>query len=333
MKNMQEENCRRRLIVLDNLPVVSRNEDAALLDMGDGVACFQFRSKGNSITPTVKEFLLEVLERRLSGFDGLVIGNQSKNFSVGANLHVMKRNLERGDYEAFANNVIVFQQLNRKIKYYGKPIVAAPYRHTLGGGLEIAMHCHARVAPVQCHMGLVEIGVGLIPGGGGTKECARLAGTADDSMLRTVFEKLLLRTITKDAQQAKRLFYLRETDLVVPDIEGLLPAAKQQCLDLAAQGRRVPGEERIALAGRTAYRRMLDWSDQLLEAGTISAYDAEVGKRIATVLSGGDIEGGCELTEKQLLNLERENFLDLIHQKRTADRISYFVEHGRLLRN
>lgn len=322
---------------LADQPLVRECSEARLLDIGDGVACLEFRSKGNSITPGIKDFLAETLDRHLDDFDGLVIGNQAKNFSVGANLHVMKANLDRRDFAAFEHNVVVFQRLNTRIKYYRKPIVAAPYRHVLGGGLEIALHCHGRVAAPECFMGLVETGVGLIPGGGGTKECALLIGAAPEekrgNVIRTVFEKLLLRSISKDAQDGRRLLYLKEDDLVAESPEALIPTAKRRCLELVRRGGNIAAPQQVRLSGNAAYLVMMALAEDLLGKGAITPYDFEVGKRIATALSGGGNGAARMSTEEELLTLERESFLDLVHQQGTYERISHFVEHGELLRN
>lgn len=324
-------------IVLESLPVVAENADAALLDMGDGIACMNFRSKGNSITPDVKLLLGDALERYLTSFDGMIIANQAKNFSVGANLNVMKRNLDLNDYAAFDANSANFQQLNTRIKYYDKPIVAAPYRHTLGGGLEIVMHCHGVVAFTDCFMGLVEIGVGLIPGGGGTKECAMLVGDAPEAakhcVTKTVFEKLLLRRISRSAEEAKKMLYLREHDIVVQNQYELLPEAKALCLRLARDGFVKNNSHPALLEGCGAYKLLMKRVKELLEAGEIAPYDIEVGKRIARILTGGSEAECCAYSEDELLLKEREGFLELVHQQGTFERISHFVEKGELLRN
>ena len=322
-------------IVLSECPLVRQGEDASLLDLGDGIACLRFESKGNSITPTIKDFAWKILKEDLCGFDGLVVGSQAKNFSVGANLNVMKQNLDRKDFETFRNNVRIFQDLNMDIKYYHKPIVAAPYRNTLGGGLELSLHCHKRVAQAKSYMGLVEVGVGLLPGGGGTKECALLIGRASDAerpaVIQTVFEKLLLRKVSASADDARNMLYLSPSDGIEAEPELLVAKAKAACLELVGTSRD-KREAQVQMPGAEAYRWMASHADQLLEQGKITPYDREIGLRIATVLAGGNA-APRSYTERQLLELECDCFLDLLHQKGTYDRISHFVATGELLRN
>lgn len=324
-------------ILLSDKKAVHQNEEAALLDLGEGIACLQFRSKGNSISPVVKELILETLDKDLYGFDGMVIGSQAKNFSVGANLFTMKHNLDTKNYKAFEFNVSQFQEITKYLKHYDKPIVAAPYKMTLGGGLEVALHCHARVALSKSFMGLVELGVGLIPGGGGTKESAILVGQASkekkEEVLKTVFEKLLLRKVSTNAEDARKMFYLKDNDGIVEDPEELITAAKIKCRDLVKKDIKKTEEERVTLPGKKSYDWMNAYANELLNQGIITPYDAKVGEKIAQVLAGSAVDGEADYTEMDLLEIERNCFLELVQQKGTYDRITYFVENNELLRN
>ncbi len=324
-------------ILLKDCAVVKEGQDAALLDLGDGIACLEFRSRGNSITPTVKEFILDVLGRELYGFAGLVIGNQGKNFSVGANLNVMKQNLDKKDYGAFDRNVRSLQEVTSALKHYHKPVVAAPFRRALGGGLELALHCRKRVAHSGYMAGLVEVGVGLVPAGGGTKECALRIGQAAEedrqSVMKTIFDKLLLRQVSADAEEARRMFYLLPGDLVEKDKELLITAAKNCCLDMVKEPLTDSGEERVVLPGREAYCWMTGYASELEERGLITPYDKVVGFYLAAILAGSSQNGPAEYTESQLLDLEREAFVSLAREKGTFDRITYFTETNGLLRN
>ena len=310
--------------------------DAALLDLGDGIACLEFRSRGNSITPGIKDFTLAILDQWLHDFDGLIIGNQSKNFSVGANLNVMKQNLDRKDYMAFYRNVCSMQAVTKALKYYPKPVVAAPYRRTLGGGLEIVLHCHKRVAHSECLMGLVELGVGLVPAGGGTKECALRIGRAEpdqqQEVIRTVFETLLLRKVSDSARNAREMLFLSHGDPVTENREALIAEAKEECRRMV--GKILPVREAsVVLPGRSAYEWMTEYANQLLEEGRITPYDAVAGTYLAAILAGSANGEPARYTEDQLLNLEREAFMALVQEQGTYDRIAYFTEHNALLRN
>lgn len=324
-------------IVLSDCPEIRVGEEAALLDLGDGIACLQFRSRGNSISPAVKEFILDMLGQDLCGFDGLVIGSQNKNFSVGASLFVMKQNLDKKDYGAFDSNVRSLQAVTSSVKHFPKPIVAAPYRRVLGGGLELALHSHMRVARQDCMMGLVEVGVGLVPAGGGTKECAlqvgRVPETERQSVLKTMFEKLLLRQVSADAQDAVRMHYLAPGDKIISTEEDLLSAAKAQCRAMISQGTHTAEDERVRLPGRDAYQWMTSYAAELLERGEITPYDVVIGQYLARILAGSNTEGPAEYTEQQLMDMEREAFVDLAKHQGTYDRITYFTEHNSLLRN
>lgn len=310
--------------------------DAALLDLGDGIACLEFRSRGNSITPGIKDFMMAILDQWLNDFDGLVIGSQSKNFSVGANLNIMKQNIDRKDYKAFYRNVCSMQAVTKALKYCTKPIVAAPYRRTLGGGLEVVLHCHKRVAHSECLMGLVELGVGLVPAGGGTKECALRIGRAESAqqqeVIRTVFETLLLRKVSDSARNAKEMLFLSPGDPVIENRELLIAEAKAECRSMIGK---IPPvrEETVVLPGKVAYDWMTEHANQLLEAGRITPYDAVAGTYLASILAGSADGKPASYTEDQLLNLERDAFMGLVREQGTYDRITYFTEHNALLRN
>lgn len=324
-------------IILSEKKVIASNEEAALLDLGDGIGCLEFRSKGNSISPRVREFTQELLNNGINGLNGLVIGSQSKNFSVGADLFAMKKSIDEKQFDVFEKKIAAFQAMTSLLKASAKPVVAAPYKMALGGGLEVALHCHARVALAKTFMGLVEVGVGLTPGGGGAKEAALLIGHTPgeqrDGVLISTFEKLLLKKVSKDAADAKVLNYLKREDLVVENNEDLLGAAKRKCLELVRQGRGGAAEETVVLPGKVGYDKLLAHALTLLSNGLISAHDVEVGRKIAHVLAGSKTEDEVSVRETELLEIERNGFLALIQTQGTYDRISHFVATGELLKN
>ncbi len=316
--------------------MVRAAEDAALLDLGDGICCLEYRSKGNSITPTIKEFTLELLEQDLMGFDGMVIGSQRKNFSAGADLRTMLDRIEAGRYELFDESVNYFQQMTYRIKYYHKPIVAAPYGMTLGGGCETAIHAHRRVAQENVHMGLVEIGVGLLPGGGGSKEAALLLSQlyhGEDSVLFTIFDRLLCGTVTENAAHAAELGYLSPEDKVASDPALQIEQAKQGCLELVRNGVKQRTSTQVVLPGRDAYQKMLTHADQLLELGEIAPYDRVIGEKIALILAGSSQSGPESYTEQQILDTERTCFTELTKRPETKARIESLLNTGKKLRN
>lgn len=325
------------IINLSEKRVVKSNAEAALLDLGDGIGCLEFRSKGNSISPLVREFIQELVGNGLEGLDGLVIGSQAKNFSVGADLFAMKKSIDEKQFDVFEKKIAAFQAMTSLLKYSPKPIVAAPYKMVLGGGLEVSLHCHARVAFAKTFMGLVEAGVGLTPGGGGAKEAALLIAKTpreqQDAALIATFEKLLLKKVSKDAQDAKQLGYLKPDDIVVEKTEELLGTAKARCLELARQGQGGSSEETVVLPGKAGYDRLLAHAHPLMAEGLISEHDVEVGKKIAHALTGSMTENEITLNETQLLEIERNGFAALIQTKGTYDRINHFVATGELLKN
>lgn len=324
-------------ITLSSMEPVYTGEEAALYDLGDGIACLQFRSKGNSISPAVRAFIVEVLDTQMDAYKGLVIGNQDKNFSVGANLASMRDAiLAKETDDAFTGKIQAFQEMTQKIKRFHKPIVAAPHGMTLGGGLEVALHCHKRVALTKVYMGLVEVGVGLLPGGGGLKETALSVGKCPEGeredALVAGFKKILMRRVSKDAQDAVKLGYLRADDVIVEDDAQLLSEAKRSCLQLVSEGFVRREEETVALQGKAGYEKLMETAQGLLSQERISPYDLEIGKVIAGVLTCSTPET-CRLTETALLAIERKGFLTLIRNAHTFERIQHFLDTGKLLSN
>lgn len=324
-------------IILVEKKVVYSNEEAALLDIGDGIAAIEFRSKGNSISHKVREFLTDVVESGLKGFDGAVIGNQSKHFSVGANLAGIKEGIEQKDFVAYEKRIQLFQEMTSCIKYSSKPIVAAPYRTALGGGLEVVMHAARRVALNKCYLGLVEVGVGLIPGGGGTKETALLIGDAkleeQEAVMKSALKKLLLREVSKNAGHALQMSYLLPMDVIVTEQKQLLGMAKMVCADMVQEGYQKKQETAVVLPGKSGYDMLAGYTDEMQQNGEISPYDAEIGKKLAKVLAGSDVDGAKTYSETELLALERQCFLDLVQQQGTYDRICHFLATNEMLRN
>jgi 3-hydroxyacyl-CoA dehydrogenase len=223
------------------------------------------------------------------------------------------------------------------IKHSRKPIVAAPYRMTLGGGLEVALHASARVALYKSFMGLVEVGVGLIPGGGGTKESALLIGAAEpekrEETMKAVFRKLVTRAVTKNAGDALEQGYLSPGDLIAATPGQLIACAKMLCAEMIRSGYTPAAERTVSLPGGAGCGALCAYAEELLEKGEITPYDAEVGKKIARVLCGGEEGGEVVRTEEELLDLECQGFLELVQTPGTCQRISHFLETNEMLKN
>ena len=322
---------------------IARNDSASLLDLGDGVLCLEFHAKGNSVDGAIIEMgyrALEELER--DDVVGLVIGNEGRNFCVGANIGEIAHAAQNGRLDEVGKRVDRFQNLLMGFRFAPKPVVAAPRGQTLGGGLEICLHADRIVAAGETYMGLVEAGVGLIPAGGGTKELARrlvspplrTAGeTPPLPFLQKAFETIALAKTSSSALEAQELGFLDEDDRVVMNADHLLSAARREVLDLADGY--VPPErgKHVFAAGKTA-RAALEVQIKTVQWGRYaSEYDGVIAGHVARVLTGGELSLPQWVPEEYLLELEKEAFLDLARNEKTHERIGHMLETGKPLRN
>jgi 3-hydroxyacyl-CoA dehydrogenase len=322
---------------------IARNDSASLLDLGDGVLCLEFHSRGNSIDEAVVEMgymALEALER--DDVVGLVIGNEGRNFCVGANLFEIARGVKQGAIGEIGERVEALQNLLMGFRFAPKPVVAAPRGQTLGGGLEVCLHSDRTVAAGETYMGLVEAGVGLIPAGGGTKELARrivskpLSITPDATPLPFVqkaFETIAMAKTSSSALEAKEMGFLEEDDRMVMNADHLLSAARREAHDLA-DGYVPPDRgKNVYAAGKTA-RAALEVAIKTVQWGRYaSEYDGVIAGHVARVLTGGDLSLPQWVPEDYLLRLEKEAFLDLLKNEKTRERIGHMLETGKPLRN
>jgi 3-hydroxyacyl-CoA dehydrogenase len=322
---------------------ISRNDSASLLDLGDGVLCLEFHSRGNSIDAAVVEMgyrALEALDR--DDVAGLVVGNGGRNFSVGANVGEIVHAAQNGMLDQVVKRVDAFQGLLMGFRFAPKPVVAAPRGQTLGGGLEVCLHADRVVAAGETYMGLVEAGVGLIPAGGGTKELARrlisrpLGITPDATPLPFVqkaFETIAMARTSLSALEAQELGFLDEDDRVVMNADHLLSAARREVLDLADGYAPPQRGNNVYAAGKMA-RAALDVQVKTLQWGRFASdYDGVVAGHAARVLTGGDLSLPQWVSEEYLLKLEKKAFLDLLKNEKTHERISHMLETGKPLRN
>lgn len=320
-----------------------QNSEAALLDLGDGVVLYEFRSKGNTLSLKVVDGLAEVLDiLEKSDFRGLVIGNGSPNFSGGANLAEMAMLAQSGNFEAIADLIVKFQTLLKRIHYSPKPIVAAVQGRTLGGGGELVMACPQVVAAAETYIGLVETGVGLIPAAGGimrmvTWAADRAATEAPHHIqpfLRQAFETVGMAKVSNSAYEAQELGFLPPTAKIVMNADRRLAVAKAEILQSDRQGYAPPSERNaIMVLGRPG-RAMLEHAAYILhQGGFITEYDRYLANRLAYVMTGGDISAPTLVDENYLLQLERETFLPLLSQPKTQERIAYMLKNKKPLRN
>jgi 3-hydroxyacyl-CoA dehydrogenase len=321
---------------------IKRNAGASLIDLGDGVVCLEFHSKMNTIGADTVQMIHAGLKALNEGFDAMVIGNQAANFCVGANLMMVLMAIQEGEWDEIHQAVRAFQNANMALKYAPRPVVAAPFGLTLGGGTELVLHATRVRAAAETYLGLVEAGVGLIPAGGGTKEMLVRATDATPvdpdadpfTYVKEVFTDIGLAKVSTSAEEARKLGYLSSRDSISMNGDHLIADAKQLALDLARLGYR-PGKPRddIRVLGQPALAKMKLGLHLVRRAEQASDHDVVIGTQLATILSGGEFTSPQTVSEQYLLDLEREAFLSLCGQKKTQERIQFMLKNGKPLRN
>src|SRR5699024_9172525 len=321
--------------------VIKKNTGASLVDLGDGVALLEFTSPNNAIGLDVIQMVNESIDEVEKNYEGLVIGNQGSNFCVGANLALML--MEAQDENFFELDMVIrqFQNMAMNIKYSQKPVVTAPFNMSLGGGAEVTLPAARVQASQETYIGLVEFGVGLIPGGGGTKELylKMLRGMPEGvnfdlmQVANNVFEQVATAKVSTSAEEARELGYLSHEDGISVNPDHLLHDAKQQVLALANTGYAAPKREQIPVVGDDGYAAMVLGAEALHLSGYASEHDMKIAKKLAYVLSGGRLKAGAEIDEQVMLDLEREAFLSLIGESKTQMRMQHMLLKGKPLRN
>ncbi|HLY16388.1 MAG TPA: 3-hydroxyacyl-CoA dehydrogenase/enoyl-CoA hydratase family protein [Bryobacteraceae bacterium] len=308
--------------------VVKKNGGASLIDIGNGVLCLEFHSKMNSLGDDQISLIRAGIDETSKNFEAMIIANQGENFSVGANLMLVLLAAQEEEWEELEAAINRFQQATLMIKYAPKPVVSAPFGLTLGGGCEIALHSARVQASAETYIGLVEVGVGVIPGAGGTKEMLLRFGNAQKA-----FELIAYAKVATSAAEARAFGLLRPQDQISMNPERLIDDAKALALSIVpAYVGGVPrtdvevgGAEDLALLKTGIYLAR--------QADYISDYDTLVGEKLAYVLSGGPLTGRQTVTEQYLLDLEREAFLSLCGQRKTQERMQHMLKTGKPLRN
>jgi 3-hydroxyacyl-CoA dehydrogenase len=337
---------------------VERNSGASLIDLGDGVVCCEFHSKMNAIGADLIAMLHKGLKRLESDFDAMVIANQAVNFSVGANLMLVLVAAQEQEWDELHLAVKQFQNANLAMKYAPKPVVSAPQGMALGGGCEVNLHAARIQAAAESYMGLVEAGVGLIPGGGGTKEMliranehaggtsSSLPSSAESDLdlfhaLRPVFETIAMAKVGTSAEECRELGFLRREDGVSMNRDRLVADAKEAALALVRGGYKPPaatwqegaqttqikvlGEQFLATAKMAIHL--------LQRGGYATDHDAVVARKLADILAGGALSAPQAVSEQYILDLEREAFVSLCGEKKTQERIAHTLKTGKPLRN
>lgn len=320
--------------------VVEKTSNSSVIDIGDGVFCLEFHSKMNAITGDILSMTHKAIKRAENEGVGLVIGNRGANFSVGANLMMIAVAIAEGAYEDIDMAVRMFQKATMAVKYSKIPVVAAPFGMTLGGGCEFTIHADARVASAETYMGLVEIGVGLLPGGGGTKEmCLRaiqdaaLIGTDVQPFIFKNFQNIGLAKVSMSADEAYGLGYMRSGDSVTMNIDNQIADAKKKVISLASNYRPSKPVEGVKAPGRSIAASLKSSLWNMKMGGYITEYEEVLGSAIANAICGGDVAAGTLISEQYLLDIEREGFLKLCTQKKTMERIQHMLKKGKPLRN
>jgi 3-hydroxyacyl-CoA dehydrogenase len=333
------------IIILKSLkertPVVQSNSGASLIDLGDGVLCCEFHSKMNSIGGDIVAMIHAGIARLNSEFDAMVIANQAPNFSVGANLMLLLISAQEREWDDIHMAVRQFQRVNMTIKYASRPVVVAPQGMALGGGCEISLHGARICAAAESYIGLVEAGVGLIPGGGGTKEMLiraneHSAGGENLDLfhaLKPVFETIAMAKVSTSGEEARSLGFLRPSDLIAMNRDRQVADAKQTALAMVRAGYhplppaqiRVLGEEFLAAAKLAIH--------MLVRGEYANEYDGVVARKLAFILAGGGITAPQTVSEQYILDLEREAFVSLCGQRKTQERVAHTLKTGKPLRN
>jgi 3-hydroxyacyl-CoA dehydrogenase len=324
---------------------IARNSGASLIDLGDGVICCEFRSKMNTLGGETFAMMHAGLKRLHTDFEAMVIANQAKNFSVGANLLMLLMGAQEQEWDEIDGVLRQFQNVNLAIKHSPRPVVVAPQGMALGGGCEISLHAARIHAAAEAYIGLVETGVGLIPAGGGSKEMLiraneHAAGDEDLDLfhaLKPIFENIAMAKVSTSGEEARTLGYLRPSDLVAMNGDRLIADAKATALALVRAGYRpahpAPGTPSIRALGEEFLAGAKLAIFMLLRGEYISEYDATVARKLANVLAGGGLSAPQLVSEQYILDLEREAFISLSGERKTQERIAHTLKTGKPLRN
>jgi 3-hydroxyacyl-CoA dehydrogenase len=321
--------------------VVSENAGASLYDIGDGVGLVEFHTKMNALDDDIFEVVTGALDRTETDFDGLVIGNEADNFSAGANLFMVVVAAQQAMWDTLDQAVLKLQNLNMRMRYSSKPIVVAPAGMALGGGCEVTMHASRVVASLETYIGLVELGAGVIPAGGGTKEIMRRVinppmKTPDAEVLpflQRAFLQIGQAKVATSAEEARQMGILGGCDRVVMNREHLLAEAKKEVLHLVASSYHPPAPEKIYAAGRDMLGALQVGAWSFEAGGYISEYDLQIAQKLAYVMSGGGLTKPAWVSEQYILDLEREAFLSLCGEEKTQARMWSLLNTGKPLRN
>jgi 3-hydroxyacyl-CoA dehydrogenase len=333
---------REDFIILENKSenVLWKNAGSKIYDLGDGVLDFSWHTKSYTLGSEVIEGLNKAIDLAEKDYRGLVVGHQGADFSLGANLGLVFMYAIEQEYDEIDFMIRHFQNTVMRIRYSGVPVVVCPQGRTLGGGCEMTLHADIAQAAAETYIGLVEVGVGLIPAGGGTKEFTKRVsdsleeGDVELNALQNAFMTIATARVATSAEEAREIGILKKLDRVSMNKDRQIKDAKQAVIELAEAGYTMPLQAKnIKVQGRTGQALFLAGLQGMLMGRYISEHDAKVAKWIANVMCGGDLTSPQEVSEQYLLDLEREAFLSLTGEKKTLERIQAILTGGKPLRN
>jgi 3-hydroxyacyl-CoA dehydrogenase len=319
-------------------PVIATT-DATLWDIGDQVLLLEFHSKMNSMGPISLDMIVKSVDKASNGYAGLVIGNQGANFCAGANIAMVLLDAVNGEYDNIDQAIRMFQRAAMAIKYAPVPIVVAPHNMALGGGCEFVLHSNRPVLSPETYLGLVEVGVGLLPAGGGTKELTvraldKTRGGIPLNHLIKAFELIAMGKVSTGAREAFEMGYMDRRAVIASNESTRLDQAKAEVLAMSRAGYRPPAPARhIEVLGTEAMAALDTGIFMMREAGFASEHDGVIGKAVARIMAGGNVTPGTVVDEEYLLDLEREEFLKLVGTKKSQERIEFMLKKGKPLRN
>lgn len=321
---------------------IAGNDSASLVNIGDGVLCLEFHSKANALDPDIWNMMQQASDILEKDYVGLVIGNQGEHFCAGANLMLIVGAAQSEEWNYIDEAIKALQGALMNFRYSPKPVVAAPFSMTLGGGAEVVMGSSAACAAAEAYIGLVEVGAGVIPAGGGCKELLRrvlspvmqVPGANPLPFLQKIFEQIGLAKVATSAAEAREMGFLAPSDRIIMNKDHLLAEAKKMVLQMAAAGYRPPARTKcIWAAGRDALAALRVAIYGLVQGGYASEHDAKIANKLAYILCGGELTTPQWVDEQYILDLEREAFLSLCGEPKTHERIWALLQTGKPLRN
>jgi 3-hydroxyacyl-CoA dehydrogenase len=322
--------------------IVAQNPSATLVDLGEGIVCVEFHTKMNALDDDIVDMLNEALDRAEAGeFEGVVIGNDADHFCAGANVFALVMGAQNEMWDQINITLKNGQDTFMRMRYFPKPVVVAPVGYTFGGGCEITMHNSRVVAGAELYIGQTEIGMGLIPAGGGIKELlrrvvnpsVRIENNPVLPAMEKVFNMVGQAEVATSAVEARQFGFLRPEDRIVMNRDHLLAEAKREALHLLEAGYHPPIPEKIYAAGRDTLAALRAGVYMFKEGGYITEYESHIGEKMIYVMTGGEFSKPEWVEEQYILDLEREAFLSLCAEEKTQERIWHFLRTGKMLRN